>query len=251
MKIKTSISIGLTIILITVVSILVIPALKAEGNQNFLQTEIPVVFKPLKVGNEIVPVEIQCKRVIITRPDNLDNVSCILVNRTNKSIRSVGYSYSIVTDSSGNEERISHLNVLDTFIHPDLAEEKKPIQPGEVKNLAFNGVALREAVIKRLEVEPVYLEFADGATAGFGGKSVQLIANLREGAARFKNSLRQEYLNRGRSAQAILPLLEENAPLGSEMLSFDQRAGAKAYRRALRKKHQKKGIAAVNDVLNR
>lgn len=251
MKIKTSITIGLAILLVTIVSIVTISTLKVQGNPDFTQVEIPVVIKPLKVGNDIIPVEIQCKSVIITRPDTLDRFSCILINRTNKSIRAAGTGYSIIFDSNGKEEKDSHLEAMDTYIHPDLSEVKKPIEPGEISYISPPGVAIRDAVIKRLEIELVYLEFADGTTVGFGGKGAELIANVREGAARYKNSLRQEYLNRGRAAQAILPLLEDNAPLGSEILNFEQRAGAKAYRRFLRKKHQKNGIAAINDVLNR
>lgn len=250
MKIQTSIAAGLTVILITVVSILTIPALKAKGNQNFVQTEIPVVIKPLRVGNEIVPVEIQCKPVFITRPDTLEGFSCILINRTNKSIRASSVRYSIITESNGREEQDDRFDTADTYIHPDLAEVKTAIAPGRSLPIVPLSIVERDSVIKRLELQPTYIEFTDGTAVGISGESAVMIAKVRAGARRFKNNLRQEFLNKGRSVQAILPLLEENAPLGLENLTFEEKTGAKYYRRFLLSKYQKYGTAFVNDILN-
>lgn len=252
MKIKTSIAVGLTIIIITIVSILLIPESVAQDSKNLVQTEIPVVIKPLKVGDGIVPVNIQCEPVIITRLDTLDRFSCKLINATDKSIHASGVRYSIIVDSNGEEKQIDGLDTAVPYIHPDLAEEKKPIEPGGslfIKPLGPIGEP--GSVIKRLELEPIYIEFDDATTVGIGGKSAELIASVREGAARYKNSLRQKYLNKGRSAREILPLLEDNAPLGSEIESFSQKAGAKAYRKFLRKKYEKTGIEAINKVLDK
>lgn len=252
MKIRTSIAFGLTIILITAASTFLIPESKVQGNQNFVQTEIPVVFKPLKVGNDIVPVEIQCEPVFRTRPDTLDDFHCILINKTNKSIRASSIRYSIIFESNGKEEQENRLDTVDTYIHPDLSDVKKPIEPGGRLSVRPTGrIVKRDSVIKRLELEPVYLEFADWTTVGFGGQGADVIADLREGASKYKNALRQEYLKRGRSAEKILPLLEDNAPLGLEILSFSQRTGANEYRRLLRKKYEKNGVKAINDVFNK
>lgn len=249
MKIKTSIATGLTIILITVVSIFLIPILKVQGNQNFVQTEIPVVIKPLKVGNEIVPVEIQCKPVFITRPDTLDRFSCILINRTNKAIRAYSVRYSIIVDSNGKEEQDDRFDTVDTFIHPDLDKVKKAIVPGGSLPIVPISTIERDSVIKRLELQPVYIEFTDGTTVGDSDSAV-MIAKVRAGALRFKNNLRQEFINKGGNVQAILPLLEDNAPLGLENLSYEEKTGAKFYRRFLLRKYQKSGAASVINLLN-
>lgn len=224
---------------------------KAQGNRDFAQMEIPVVIKPLKVGDDIVPVYIQCEPVFITRPDTLNRLSCKLINGTNKSIRAFSVRYSIIVDSNGKEKQIDRLDTAVPYIHPDLAEEKKLIEPGGSSFINPRPIDEPDSVIKRLELEPIYIEFDDETTAGIGGKSAELIASVREGAARYKNSLRQKYLNKGRSAQEILPLLEDNAPLGSEIENFSQKAGAKAYRKFLRKKYEKDGIAAIDEVLDK
>ena len=252
MKIKTSIILATTISLLTLFAIYAnaIPPVIVQGSKTFLKVEIPVVIKPMKAGNEVVPVEIQCEPVFITGTDTLDDFYCILINKTDKSIRASSVRYSIIFESNGKEEQENRLDTADTYLHPDLSEEKKPVGPGGQLSVRPPGsIFIRDSVIKRLELEPVYLEFADGTTLGIGGQGAELIANLREGAARYKKSLRQIYLNKEKSAQAILPLLEDDASLGSEIENFGQRTGAKAYRRFLRKKYKEEGIKAINNVL--
>jgi hypothetical protein len=251
MKIKTYIAVGLTII-ITVVSIFLIPGSEAQRSKNFVQTEIPVVIKPLKVGDDVISVYIQCQPVFITKPDTLDNFNCTLINKTDKAIRASSVRYSIIVDKNGKEEHINRLDTAVPYIHPDLSEVKKPIEPGgSISITLLSPIVEPDSYIKRLELEPVYIEFDDETTVGIGGKSAELIANVREGAIRYKNSLRQKYLNEGRSAQVILPLLEDNAPFSSEIENFDQRAGAKAYRKFLRKKYEQAGIEAINKILGK
>lgn len=252
MKIKTSLATGLAIVLVAIASIFLIPSAKVKSGQDFVQTEIPVVIKPLKTADGIVSVEIQCGKVSITEPDTLDDFTCYLINRTDKSIRSSIVGYSIISDSNGEEKRDNRLDTTDAYIHPDFADVKKPIEPGGKLSIMPPGpITLPGSIIKRLELEPFYLEFSDETTIGIGGKSAEMIAKVREGATRYKNSLRREYLNKGKSSQAILPLLEDEVPIDSEITGFAQQMGAKAYRRLLRKKYEKKGIAAIKETLDK
>lgn len=249
MKIKTSIAVGLTII-ITVVSILFIPKSEAQDSKNLVQTEIPVVIKPLKVGNDIIPVEIQCEPVFITKSDVLDRFTCTLFNKTSKSITASSVRYSIIVDTNGKEEKDSRLDTAIPYIHPDLSEIKKTIEPGGRLFINPPGpIVESDSIIKGLELEPVYIEFTDGTTVGIDDESKQMIANVREGAAKYKKLLHQEYLNKGKSIKAILPLLEDEALLESETLNFQQLTGAKAYRKSLRKKYEKEGFASIDKVL--
>lgn len=250
MKIKTSIAIGLAILLTTIVSIFLVPTLEVSSSQNFVQTEIPVVVKPLKAGDDVFPVEIQCEPVIVTKADTLDRFTCVLINKTNKSISASSVRYSVIFDSNGKEVDESHLDTLIPYIHPDLSDIKKPIKPGGRLSITPVGKVVKsDSVIKRLEIEPVYIEFSDGTTAGVGGKNAEMIMNVREGATKYKNSLHQEYLKRGKSVQAILPLLADDASLDSETLNFQQQVGAKAYRKSLLKKYEKDGLKSIKKVL--
>ena len=243
---KTELYIGISILLF-----LVLPGLRVQC-QNPIQTEIPVVIKPMKVGNDTVPVEIQCEPVFITRPDTLDRFTCTLINKTNKGIGASSVRYSVVVDSNGKEERVGRFDTAVPLIHPDLLEAKKPIEPGGTLFVMPVGpISEPNSVIKWLELEPMYLEFSDGTTAGIGGDAAELIAKVRDGAVRYKSSLRQEYLNKGKSTQAILPLLQDGDRFGLETLNGAQLLAAKAYRKFLREKYEKEGIEAVNKILEK
>jgi hypothetical protein len=131
-------------------------------------------------------------------------------------------------------------------------EIKKPIEPGgRVHVFGLGTIVEGGAVIKAFELEPAYLEFSDGTTAGAGGEAVELIAKVRDGAVRYKSALRQEYLNKGKSTQAILPLLQDGDRFGLDSLNGAQQNAAKAYRKFLREKYEKEGIEAVNKVLEK
>lgn len=252
MKIKSSIAVGLTIVTITLLSIFLIPNSEAQDSKNFVKTEIPVIIKHLKEGDNIVPVEILCRPVLISKPDTLERFSCTLINGTDKSIRASSIRYSIIVDSNGEEKQVDRVMTEVNYIHPDLLEEKKLIKPGGTSSIApYGPIAESGSIIERLELELIYIEFDDATMVGIGGKHVELISSVREGAIKYKNSLHQKYLSNLKSTQEILPLLEDNAPFNSEIENFNQRAGAKAYRRFLRKKYEKDGIAGVNEVLNK
>lgn len=216
----------------------------------FERTEIRVVIKPMKVNDAAIPVETECEPVFIERPDTLDYFSCVLVNNTEKSIRASSVRYSLLFDSDGRQGRTDRLHTADSYIHPDLSEVKKPTVPGgRLFILAPGPLTERNSVINTLELEPLYLEFSDGSTVGTDTRSAEMIAKVREGAAKYKNAVRQEYLNKGRSVKAILPRFENKAD--QEALPFAQRAGANAYRRFLRKKYDEAGAAAISVILDK
>ena len=252
MNIKMSVITCLTVVFVSLILVFVMPKTSVLGNQSVAQTEIPVIIKPLKVENTIVPLEIICEPVMAIKPDTIREFSCKLINRTNKSIRASSVMYSVITESNGKEDRSVRLDNVDTFISPDFADLKKPIEPGKSLSIAPAGdITEPDSVIKRLEIEPVYIEFADGTTAGVAGKGAETIANVREGAAKYINALRAEFVSRGRLPEAILPLLENNAPIGFDAPNFAQETGAKQYRKLLRERLQKGGIRTITDVLNR
>jgi hypothetical protein len=251
MKIKTSIAAGLGIILITIISILVIPRSEAQDYSNFKKTEIPVDIKPLIVGNDIVPVHIQCQTVYITRPDTLETFTCKLINATEKNISASVVRYSIIFDVNGKESAVTHTPTAIPYIHPDLANEKKVIQPGGYISVTPLSPAVEpNAVVKRLELQPVYIEFDDETSVGNGGDSAKNIAKVRKGAALYKKMLRKKYIDRGKSTQQIIPLLEDSAPLGLETTDFMEKVGAKNYRKQLRKKYKKDGMQSIDTILD-
>lgn len=250
MRIQTSITAGIMILIISVGLIFLAPSGLVQGSGDFVQKEVPVVTKPLKIRDETAPVQIQCEPVFITKPDTIERFNCVLLNLTDKSIRASSVRYSVISENAGKEVRSDRLDITDTYIHPDLAEKRKPIAPGDKLHIMAPGPLVEPgSVIKRLELEPVYIEFSDGTTIGEGGESAAKIAEVRNGAAAFKQALRKEFLNKGKSAEALLPLLKNAEFAESEVFLNGGRIGANVYRKFLLEKYQRAGAPVLDKLL--
>lgn len=245
MKIKTSVVVGLTIILLTLFSIFLVPRLQAENNENFVQAEIPVIIKPLDTNL----INVQCERAFSSNARTLNTFSCNIVNKANVAIRAIGANYSLIADVNGVERRDSFSKVADAFIHPDLSKE---VLPGNSLNISPSGpMSISNGVIKRLELEVNYIEFADGRSVGVSRKAIEKIASIRLGASMFKAWIKSEYLNRRRSEEALMPLLENNSevgPVGNK--NFANKVGEQSYRNFLREKYRINGRGAIKAVLD-
>jgi hypothetical protein len=254
MRIKTSIVVGLTIILISSVSIFLIPALQAQGSQKFVETEIPVVIKQLKTSDGSVPVGAQCEKVIISKPDTLDTYSCILVNNSNNSILAASYILTIINEHNGVEEKYSRVETFDTFINSEFSPLSHPIMPGGTIKLQAPGqTSIPGTVIKRLEIGIDYVEFADKSILGVPGEGAKRIDGIRAGAQKYKNWLKKEYLKRGKSTKNLVPLLDEDTgiPEEIEFNNKDERLGASIYRRRISNTYKEKGLPFLSDFLNK
>ena len=251
MKINKSLATGLMLVAASIGSISLIPPSDAQQKDTSAHKEIPVTVKKMIVNSEPIPVDIQCEPVVITEPDTLNEFTCVLINKSAMGIRASGVLYTLIIESNGFESRSSRIDVADRFIHPDLSEIKKPIPPGGRQFILAPGpMSEPGTIIKGLEFEPVYLEFSDGAVVGTDTESIKLITRLREGAARFKQFLRLEYAQRGKSVKSIVPQLQEKVTIESQS-SWDlhQRQGANTYRQFLLDKYQKGGEKAVSGYL--
>lgn len=251
MNLRRSIVTALTLLSLSIISIIFFPMSKAQQKQSFVPTEIPVFITPMKVNGAMVPVEIQCEPVFIEKSDTLERFSCILVNKTDKSIRASSIRYSLLVDTGEQRARIDRLDTGDTYVHPDLSNVKRQTEPGgRLFIMAPGPIVQQDSVIKALELEPVYIEFSDGTTAGTNKEAEELIANLRKGAAQYKEILRQDYLRSGKSARGFLRHLENESLPELEGFSFAQRTGAKVYKEFFLQEYKKDRISAVRNLLD-
>lgn len=251
MKIKTSIAIGLSMILATIITILLIPGSKAQESKKSEQTEIPVVINPLRVGNQIISVEIQCDKVFVSKPDTIDSFSCTLINKTDMDIGAVKVEYSLITKSNGkenNSNNFSYLAIPD--IHPDIPTR---IKPNKTLHISPSGPRSTDgATIERLELEPTFIEFVGGHTVGVEDiQSLTRIANIRKGAEMYKSWIKEIYINKGKSENSVLQLLENEPsldPLNTD--NSDNKFGAKYYKNFLSKQFKTNGQGSIQDILN-
>lgn len=80
------------------------------------------------------------------------------------------------------------------------------------------------------------MEFENGNTLGPDTKGSRLIAQIRGGAAKYKEWLRGKYLNSGKSMGTIASLLQDTSSAATELRLDDNMmiVGADAYRKSAR-----------------
>lgn len=236
-------------------TIFAITALTATNHPSAQQTaasKLTPVVKPLKLANGTVAADLRCSDVYLATPDRLETFSCTLKNNTDKPILAANVEYSIIVESGGNTVTDTRSHTLDTYIDPDLYDPKKAILPGAERNIEPPGpMYFDNSVVKALEVRIEYVEFDDKTTAGDSKKGAELIADIRTGAAKYKRWLVQEYSQHGRSVEALIPLLQQNLPVPSELEinKQNEEVGARAYRTRLRLIAQAKGASEISRYL--
>jgi len=253
MNFRTTFATSLLIIVVGIGAIVTVFSERNGQDTNQLKPELNVVVRQLERGSDI-PVELFCKNVRITPPSNLDTLSCVLKNNTNKSILAASIAYSITFASGGKESSDTRLHTIDTFIHPDFYDASKAIQSGEQRIIENPGPSsYADSVIKGVEAWIEYVEFSDKTTLGDAEKDGQIINNIREGAAKYRNWLAHKYANTGRSAIATAALLRRDLPLASELQLNDkyQEQGARAYRSRLGRLYETLGAAQIDKHLSK
>lgn len=249
---RSRITIGLALLLGVIV--IMTTALKARNNQNAnAGGQVIVRAKQLRSLNGVIPVELQCKEAHLTAPDILESFSCALKNNTDKNILAANVAYSVVFESGGKEDTDTRFHTLDTFVHPDFYEANKSIQPRGERIIEPPGPSFyADSIIKGVEIWIEYVEFEDKTTLGSNEKGSQIIAGIREGATKYREWLAQRYVEKGRSAEAIVPLLQTDQPLPKAGFENSyQEQGARAYRNRLRHIQDTRGAAQIERYLSR
>jgi hypothetical protein len=252
MKIQISVTIGFAILLGTVISILAISSYTKKETNFLVQQEIPVNITQITLPNGEIPVKLECARVFLNHPDQLDTFSCKLKNHTNKNILSAVVTYSIFFETGTGQERTNQVLTVNSFIHPDLV--KKLIEPNRAIEIKPPGPFSQPGggTIQRLELKVDTVEFADNTILGVPGFGFEKIINMRQGALKYKNWLKQEFKVKGRNLQDISNLLADSTPIPGfvDISNRDQEIGANTYRNRMRKIIQKEGLGRLNSALN-
>lgn len=218
---------------------------------------IPVNVTQLPLENGAFPVEMQCEEAHSPALNKLNEFSCLVINNTRKKISALAVVYSvIVDDGDGGPAQETNLLTTDFAIHPDVSEVKrqKLFSPGESIRVGPPGpVAFESGTVNRVEVHIDYVEFEDKSSMGPDTHGSKAIGSIREGAAKYKAWLVQQYKRLRLDEQATAALLDA-ADLPRE-LNFngdpDLNQGARAYRSILRNAYNSKGATELKRYLNR
>lgn len=209
-------------------------------------TVTTVQLQPVEGG---IPVELKCETAQLSAPNELEKLSCTIKNNTPNYISAGALYTSITLEEKGRPLVVSTFDTFDTSMHPDFREDQgnNLIAPGKEYRLNQLPTTYSEdTVIKGITVKINYIEFADKPLLGNSRGGSRIINDIREGAARYKSWLIQEYKRKGESIAAVVPLLDGSLPLpelGSQ--SPEQERGAILYRKYFLKKYKNKGAASL------
>lgn len=256
MKIKTSIAVGLTIILISVISILLIPESKAQRNQDFVQTEIPTYVEQLKVSRGKIPVTLKCDDAELESSYKLEKLNCYATNNTDKSIMSLVMTYRLSMERDGKPESFSNAVTIEILLEPSLYEINKKyfIFPGSNNPINVLPTAFEESVvIKEVNVQIDYVEFDDYSTINENGEGADLVKEFRVGFAKYKDWFAEEFKNSEQSETKLKQLFQD-VKLAKEKNLVDinskQFTGANIFQKFIRRIYTTEGVMGVKKVLS-
>ena len=219
--------------------------------------DVPVTVIQLYPNGNFLPAEVHCTSAHLNDANELEGFTCSLKNNTNKNI--TGFSLNRDTEIENNDGSISKDTstwALESLVHQDFQESYKPILPGTEANLTIARARFGELALKAIEIRVDYVEFEDGSTLGPNTTGSKVIADIRHGAALYKDWLVREYIKRGKSEDQLAALIQtsdQRLPDELKVLetNANQEAGARTYRSLLRKLFDLKGRTEIKKYFPR
>jgi hypothetical protein len=249
---------GCVLLALLGVSAIISSSLIAQGQQGSRQTDnlqVPVTANQMPTEKKIIPVELRCENAQLLNRDTIEKIPCVVVNNTRKYITATTINTSVTLETDGQISGDSDFLSLDPLAHPDFREERKGylIAPGEEIPVPFLTTSYDEGVIKGVIVQIDYVEFADRTALGPNRAGSRIIADIRDGAAKYKDWLTEKYNRSGKSTSALTSVLEKGLPLPAEIegLNSHQQEGARIYRNYARKTFETKGAEGLVKHLNK
>lgn len=202
---------------------------------------IPVVAKQLDSVHGVPPVELRCDATALVLPDTLEAVPCRIKNNAGRAITAIVLGNSVTISKNGKISAASGYTTIDTFVHPDFHKSAGLNQYSEPQ-FPF-ATESYDGIITQLRVYVDYVEFADRRTLGPNRRGAELVAGIREGAAKYKAWLVTQFQKQGTSADTLIRLLEEDQlHTDLELKNGSEEQGAAIYRNQLRKIHRTEGL---------
>lgn len=227
------------------------------STRNYAQTvrQIPISTQQLPPTDGKVAVELKCGDAELSAPNEIEKFPCTVVNNTNKRISAMSVAYSITVEDGRGESSHTEALTLDTFIHPDLREERKDnlIPPRAERPFQPLPTSFDDAAVKAISMHVDYVEFEDHSSLGPNEAGSRIIGDIREGAAKYRNWLMEKYNGSGRSVSAMTSLIQ-GGPLPEGELGIKSAAeeqGAVIYRNFLRGSYETKGLGHLAKFLER
>ncbi len=210
--------------------------LKTQDRQND-QNPILVTATQLLSIDGVVPVSLQCQTQNYLKPTKGKALRCVLKNNFSSPITAVSLAYIIKYEANGQKSTDSGFMTMDALIHRDFHESNfsKFIQPGTESDI--QSLRLIEEPMSNIKilVGIDYVEFDNGLALGPDSSGSRLVTQIREGAAKYKEWLKRNYLARGKSMAVVKSLLEQTTSVATDLgIPGELELGAEEYRRNAR-----------------
>ena len=207
---------------------------------------VKVTLKQLPVQDDVIPVEIIQPVATSSAPNVLDDVTYFVKNNSGKAISAVAVTKRILYREDGKLDAITRCSTVDFLFHPDLAGSK-PLASGEQTPMEAPGPATFEdgTVIDSVSLKIDYVQYVDGSSYGAGSEGERTVLSQREGARKYKDFLRENYIKAGKSLATVVPLLDQDTKLDQLKLTGPESEGAARYRLYLLKTFRTKGGAEI------
>jgi hypothetical protein len=214
-----------------------------QQNEQAIPLKITAQLAPV---NNVIPAEIQCGAALVNIAGEL-NFDCKLKNNSEKNITAAGIISAVVIEKNGVETAKE-----DSAVFVGFAGFDKGVAPGAEISLGPPGPSsYDDFIVKRVEVSIDYVEFENNIIFGWDSKGSQVVKDIREGAARYKNWVKASYEYHRKSIKSIAPLVKDGELLPSDLIlpNQNQEIGAKTYRRKLKKKLDAGDDSEVEKIL--
>lgn len=160
-------------------------------------------------------------------------------------------AFTVSTDSDGTRTSSSTLLTTDSIVHPDVKDVLglKPIAPGAEYTFTRSGATECEGYeIKGVNFVMSYVEFEGRSAYGQGSEGWRVIADVRRGAAEYKQWLLQstDSVDTRNALLTRQPLRSTSEPDNNHL---DQ--GANTYRKQMLKVLTKDGTAGLEKYLRK
>lgn len=215
---------------------------------------LPIEAKQLKPVAGIVPVELRCADAELSSPRSIEKLTCVIKNNTDRFITAASLQITVNIERNGTILELRSYYTLDTFLHTDFREDHKNtlIPPGGEHTINELPSSYSDGVVKSIAVQIDYIDFGDDEPVGLNRKGSQIIGDMREGASKYKSWLSKKYKENGKSIDAIIALLNTNAPSQEAGLTNDnQESGADMFRKYLLREYRTNGPPGLARHLNR
>jgi hypothetical protein len=196
-------------------------------------SDIRILISQLPTVEGIVPVEISSPRVSSNAPNEVEDVTYVIRNNTDKVVSALAVRKTVSYIEGGEVSTVSTCSTSDYAFHPDITGPHV-FAPHTAEFMDSAGpMRFGTAVtVKEVQLQVDYVLFQNDTAIGRGGEGDKKINSMRLGARKYKGWLMQRYAGSGKSVSAILPLLKTgHAPPELDLSDIDQTVGAPNWRR--------------------